>query len=170
VFPVDGWLLLTDAWCNGRLDDGDPANWLLGLQVAVSQLGLRGWQARLGVEATHELDLEHQLTLGADVGLRGWDPDYFDGTSRAIATLQWRTILKEDILHFFSLGAVAFVDVGYTWNPRVGPGTQRIHGDIGVGLLADLTHIGLANLLRLDIGFPDDGTGYTISVTTSSLF
>ena len=38
------------------------------------------------------------------------------------------------------------------------------------GLLADLTRIGLANLLRLELAFPDDGRGPTVIVTSTALF
>lgn len=166
----DSWLLLGDAWFAGRLDDGDGNDFTVGLQVAAARLGRRGWQARLKVEESHDLDSNRQLTLGADTGLRGWDPDYWDGSGRAVANLQWRTILKEEVAHLFSLGLVLFVDSGYTWDARVGPGTDRVHGDVGVGLLADLTRIGSTNILRCDVALPDDGTGLVVTVTTATLF
>ena len=106
----------------------------------------------------------------ADIGLRGWDPDYFDGTGRALANVQWRTILQEDLWHFLSIGAVLFADVGRTWDPRVGPGMDRIHANAGVGLLIDLPRVGSTSLLRVAVGFPDDGSGYVLTVTTSPLF
>ena len=37
---------------------------------------------------------------------RGWDPDTFDGTGRALVNAQWRTILFRDVLRLFSVGAV----------------------------------------------------------------
>jgi len=164
------WLLVGNSWFEGRLDQGDMRNWVVGFQAIATQLGPRGLQARLMVESSYELDRERQLALGADTGLRGWDPDYFDGTGRAVANLQWRHLIKEDILHLFSLGFVVFADAGTTWGARVGPGADRVHANVGVGLLADLTHIGLARLLRIEVGFPDDGTGYTLTVTTTPLF
>ena len=42
--------------------------------------------------------------------------------------------------------------------------------DAGIGLLADLTRVGLANLLRLEVAFPDDGSGTTVIVTSTALF
>lgn len=167
---LDGWVLQGAAWASGRLEDDGVRNAWVGGQIAVFQLGSRGWQARLAVETTHEPDRDVQLTLGADTGLRGWNPDYFDGTGRAILNVQWRTLLKEEFLNLFSVGLVAFADAGHTWSPRVGPGTERVRGDVGVGLLVDLTHIGLANVLRLEMGLPDDGSGPTFTVTGSALF
>ncbi len=166
----NGWLLMGDIWTSGRLDDGSAANVITGFQAAASQLGPRGWQLRLLVEDSIDLDRENQLTLGADRGLRGWDPDIFDGTGRAVFNLQWRTLLKEEFLNLFSIGIVLFADAGKTWGARVGPGTDGIRVDAGVGLLADMTHIGVSNVLRLDVALPDDGGGVTIIVTSSALF
>jgi hypothetical protein len=163
-------LLLGKVWTRGRWDDGSFGNMIGGFQVAASQLGPRGWQARFFFEDSHDLDRNLQLTLGADVGLRGWDPDTFDGTGRALLNVQWRTLLKEEFLHLFSIGGVVFVDAGKTWDPQVGPDTDGVRFDAGVGLLADLTHIGVATLLRLDIGFPDDNSGYTLTFSSQALF
>lgn len=166
----NGWLLMGDVWTSGRLDDGSAANVVTGFQAAASQLGPRGWQLRLMVEDSIDLDRDDQLTLGADTGLRGWDPDTFDGTGRAVFNLQWRTLLKEDFLNLFSVGIVFFADAGKTWGARFGPDTDGIRLDVGIGLLADMTHIGMSNVLRLDLAVPDDGGGVTIIVTSTALF
>lgn len=166
----DGWLLLADGWMKGRFDRNDLRNFRAGVEVVAAQLGQRGWQARLLVEETHEPDADLQLTLGADLGLRGWDPDHFDGTGRAVANLQWRSLIWEDVADLLSLGVVFFSDAGYTWDARVGRGTGRIRGDIGIGLLADLKQISLSRLLRLSLALPDDGSGPVFTVTSSSLF
>lgn len=167
---LDGWVVQGALWGSGRVEDAGLRNAWVGGQIAMFQLGSRGWQARLAIESTHEADLDVQLTLGADTGLRGWNPDTFDGTGRAILNVQWRTLLKEEFLNLFSIGLVTFVDAGHTWSPRVGPGTQRVRGDIGIGLLADLTHIGLANVLRAEVAMPDDGSGPVFTVTGTALF
>jgi len=170
VWRSGNWMITGDGWFRGRWDDGDPRNWVAGIQATASQIGTRGLQARIYVEGSHELDLDQQLTLGADVGLRGWDPDYFDGAGRAVANLQWRTLVKRDLFQLFSLGFVVFGDAGMTWDARVGPGTDGVRADIGLGLLFDLTTFGRADVLRVEIGWPDDNTGSTLLVTASSLF
>jgi hypothetical protein len=164
------WLYLADAWLSGRVEDNGAQNVLAGVQVGAAELGTRGWQTRLLIEDSHELDLNRQLSLGADVGLRGWDPDYFDGTGRALFNLQWRSLIKKEFLGLFSVGFVVFGDAGITWNPRVGPDTDGARFDAGVGLLFDLSHLSRSNLLRVDVAFPDDGSGPTITVSTSSIF
>lgn len=164
------WLLLADGWASGRFDEGEPRNVHGGFQLAAAQIGQRGFQFRLLVDASHELDLDRQLTLGADVGLRGWDPDTFDGTGRALANVQWRTILFRDVLRLFSVGAVVFADAGRTWNPRVGRDTAGVRTDAGVGLIFDLSRFSTSNLLRVEIAWPDDGSGPVATLTGSALF
>ncbi len=166
----DDWLFLGDVWFSGRLEQGEARNLVTGFQVGAAQLGKRGWQVRLLAETSHRLDLHRQLTLGADLGLRGWDPDYFDGTGRALLNLQWRRLIKEEVLGLFSVGVVLFGDAGATWNPRVGQDTNGIRFDVGVGLLFDLAHLSRSNLLRIDVAMPDDGSGPTVTVSTSTIF
>jgi hypothetical protein len=164
------WLFLGDVWFSGRLEEGEVRNLVTGFQVGAAQLGTRGWQARLLVEDSRRLDLDRQLTLGADMGLRGWDPDYFDGTGRALLNIQWRRLIKERVLGMFSVGFVVFSDAGVTWDPRVGPDTDGIRLDAGVGLLFDLANLSRSNLLRIDVAMPDDGSGPTVTVSTSTIF
>ncbi len=143
---------------------------MAGLQIGAAQLGIRGWQIRLLVEGSRRLDRDRQLTLGADIGLRGWDPNYFDGTGRALLNVQWRKLLKKEVLGLFSFGIVFFGDAGKTWDPRVGPDTGGVRFDAGAGLLFDLSHVGRSTLLRIDAAVPDDGTGVTVTISTSTIF
>lgn len=164
------WLVLGDGWLSGRWEGSGAENLVAGIQLGAAQLGPTGWQLRLLAEESHALDLDRQLTLGADVGLRGWDPDTFDGTGRALLNLQWRALLKRDVLGLFSFGVVAFADAGATWDPRVGPDTDGVRFDAGIGLLLDLSRLSRTNLLRIDFAMPDDGSGPTITVSTSTIF
>jgi len=166
----DGWLLMTEGWFSGRFDEGEPRNVIAGAQLALARIGERGFQFRLLADISHELDLDRQLTLGADVGLRGWNPDTFDGTGRALVNAQWRTILFRDVLRLFSVGAVVFADAGTTWDPRVGRDTDGVRTDAGVGLLFDLSRFSTSNLLRVEVAWPDDGTGAVVTLTGSALF
>jgi hypothetical protein len=164
------WLVFGDTWFSGRLEDGATHNAVIGFQVGAAQLGDSGLQMRLLAETSNRLDSDRQLTLGADLGLRGWDPDHFDGTDRAVLNLQWRRLLMKDVLGLFSVGVVAFGDAGRTWNPRVGLGTDGVRFDAGAGLLFDLSHLGRTTLLRIDAALPDDGSGITITISTSTIF
>jgi hypothetical protein len=164
------WLFLGEASIEGRVDDGNFRNWVAGAWVGAAQLGRHGWQMRLLADVSRDLDLDRQLTLGADLGLRGWSPDFFDGTGRAVANVQWRALIKDDVFHVLALGIEVFADAGATWDARVGRSTDGVRFDGGIGLIGDLTTIGLVNIARIELGFPDDGSGPTVIVSTSALF
>ena len=89
-------------------------------------IGKAGLRLRAAADFGHNLDGERQLTLGADTGLRGYDPNTFDGTSRAVANVEWRHRLTGEFLHIAVLGMTAFVDGGKTWGARVGPSTDGL--------------------------------------------
>lgn len=96
--------------------------------------------------------------------------NYFNKTKRAIYNLQWRALFAEDVFGLFSVGGIVFGDAGVTWRPRVGPDTDGVRFDGGVGLLFDLSHLSRTNLLRLDMAWPDDGRGPTFTASTSTIF
>lgn len=155
----------------GRLEEERGlVNTVSRLEVGASQVGDSALRGRLVVDLGHELDLDRQLTLGADVGLRGWEPNTFDGTSRAVLNLEWRRRLTGEVLHVAVLGFEAFVDTGATWDARVGRTTDGVRANVGVGLLAELTRASIVRVARLEVGFPDDGSGPVVILTTQSLF
>ena len=167
---VGNWLLVGTGWMSGRVERGGARDVVVGVQMGAAQLGPRGWRMRLFAETSHELDSNRQLALGADTGLRGWDPDYFDGASRAVLNVQWRTLLKKDFLGLLSVGVLVFGDAGATWAPRVGVGSEGLRFDAGVGLLFDLSHLSRTSLVQVNVAVPDDGSGLTVIVSTSAIF
>lgn len=165
-----GWVVLGDLWAEGRYERGDVVNGLFGVEIAAGELGPKGWQFRLKVEETEAADRDLQLTLGADTGLRGWEADTFDGTGRALLNVQWRQLIWSNLADMISIGFVGFVDAGKTWDPRVGRDTGGVRANIGVGLLADVSKVAIAEAFRFEVAVPDDGSGYIITVSSSALF
>jgi hypothetical protein len=155
----------------GRLEEGrGVVDTVSHFEVGASQLGDSALRGRLVVDLGHELDFDRQLTLGSDVGLRGWEPNTFDGTSRAIVNLEWRRRLTGELLHVAVLGFEAFVDAGATWDARVGRTTGGVRVDAGVGLLAELTRASIVRVARFEVGLPDDGSGPIVIFTAQALF
>lgn len=154
----------------GRLDDGRPANVVLHLEAGSARTGSHAVRARVAADVSHELDRELQLTLGADAGLRGWDPNTFDGTSRAVANLEWRRRLTGEVLHLGILGVTVFADAGRTWGARVGRSTGGVRYDAGAGLVAELTRTANVSFVRVEVAFADDGSGPLVLLTGASLF
>jgi len=161
------WLTVSST---GRYENGSFDNTVTHLEVGTAQTGPVGWRARLAADLGNRLDGDQQLALGADVGLRGWNPGTFDVTSRAVANLEWRHVLTGELLHVGVIGATVFVDAGKTWAPRLGPSTDGIRKDAGVGLLLESTRASLLQVVRVEAAMPDQGKGPVVVVTSVSLF
>jgi hypothetical protein len=162
------------SWLNlggsGRLEGGTLDNQVSHLDAGTARTGDIGWRARVSTDLGHNLDGDQQLALGADTGLRGWDPDTFDGTSRVVANLEWRHVLTGEVLHLGIIGGLVFVDAGKTWAPRVGPSTDGIRKDAGVGVLIESTRAALLRVIRVEVAFPDRGGKAVFLISGSSLF
>lgn len=173
-FDLGRWRERTYLWAiadlSGRYEEDGLANAVNHLELGGAMIGKAGLRLRAAADFGNHLDGERQLTLGADVGLRGYDPNSFDGTSRVVANLEWRHRLTAEFLHAAVLGLTAFVDGGKSWGARVGPSTDGWRGDAGVGLLLEVTRASTVRILRLEIAYPDRGGEPVFQVTTQSLF
>jgi len=100
-------------------------------------------------------DLDHQLLLGGDNGLRGYPLRYQSGTASALFTVEERFYTDWQPFHLFHIGAAAFADAGRTWGRDVaGELPLGWLSDIGVGLRIGNTRTGLGNVLHVDIAVP----------------
>jgi hypothetical protein len=107
-----------------------------------------------GALAEHP-DLDHQLLLGGDNGLRGYPLRYQSGTESMLFTLEERFFTGWFPLHLFHVGAAAFADAGRTWGADVtGELPYGWLGDVGVGLRLGNARSGLGNVLHVDIAVP----------------
>ena len=154
----------------GRIESGDLANAVTHLELGGAMTGTAGLRLRVAADLGHNLDGDRQLTLGADTGLRGYDPNTFDGTSRMVVNVEWRRRLTGELRHLAVLGLTAFGDAGRTWDARVGPASDGWRGDVGVGLLLEITRASSVRILRLEVALPDRGGDPVIQVTSHSLF
>lgn len=155
---------------SGRVESRGLANVITHLEAGGAITGSAGLRVRVAADLGHALDGERQLALGADTGLRGYDPSTFDGTSRVVANVEWRHRITGELLHVAALGLTAFADGGETWGARVGPSTEGWRGDVGAGALVELTRASLVRIIRLEVAFPDRGGGPVYLITTDSLF
>jgi outer membrane protein assembly factor BamA len=106
----------------------------------------------------HALDLDDDLLLGGDNGLRGYPLRYQAGSSRALLTLEQRFYTDWYPFRLFHVGGAVFADVGRSFGrsaidvPHLG--TLR---DVGFGLRIANSRSALANVLHVDVAFPLDG-------------
>ncbi len=100
-------------------------------------------------------DLDHQLLLGGDNGLRGYPLRYQSGTESALFTVEERFYTNWFPLHLFNVGAAMFADAGRTWGRDVtGELPYGWLADAGVGLRLGNARSGLGNVLHIDIAVP----------------
>jgi len=106
----------------------------------------------------HALDLDRDLMLGGDNGLRGYPLRYQSGSSRALLSLEERFYTGWYPFRLFHVGGAVFADIGRSLGraaldtPNLG--TLR---DVGFGLRLSNSRSALANVLHLDVAFPLDG-------------
>jgi hemolysin activation/secretion protein len=114
--------------------------------------------AALDAAATHELDLDQQLLLGGEEGLRGYPLRYQSGTARALLTLEERYYTDWFPFRLFNVGGAVFFDAGRTWGqgPISTPGLGLLR-DFGVGLRAGNSRSGLGNVVHIDLSYALDG-------------
>jgi outer membrane protein assembly factor BamA len=163
-----GWRLgaedtfFADAALTTRVEDGAVADGLLsGSFRYYRPTGRRGvFFAGMSAAAGHELDADHELTIGGDTGLRGYPLRYQAGSGTAILTIEQRYFTDISLWQLADVGAAVFFDMGRAWgDPLLGPSEN--HGllkDVGIGLRLGSSRSALGNVLHIDVAFPLDSS------------
>jgi hypothetical protein len=125
--------------------------------------------------ATDQLDLDQQILLGGDSGLRGFPLRYQSGTSRALIRLEDRFFTDWYPFKLIRVGYAAFIDAGRTWGDHLG--TTHSLGmlyDIGFGLRLSSPRASSGTVIHIDLAAPLNGppslSGLQISVKTKATF
>jgi hypothetical protein len=156
-FRAGGSTLLLYGDFSGRVNGGDLENGIMDASVHyyVEQsknwlfyatfLGTKGWR----------LDLDNQILLGGDNGLRGYPLRYQDGTERAQATVEQRYFTDWYPFRLVRVGGAVFFDAGRVWGnaPLAAPNLGLLK-DAGFGLRFGNTRSGLGNVVHVDLAFP----------------
>jgi hypothetical protein len=164
---ADGAALLMSGAVQGRLESGELRGALLdgSLRYYSKQSERRLFFATLAGTVSRGLDLDTQILLGGDNGLRGYPLRYQGGDARAVLTLEQRYFTKWYPFRLFRVGGAAFVDVGRTWGET--PVTTPSRGllkDVGIGLRLGNSRSGLGGVIHVDLAFPLDGDSSIDSV------
>jgi hemolysin activation/secretion protein len=118
----------------------------------------RVFYARLSGTYGKDLDLDQQLFLGGDSGLRGYPLRYQTGDKAALLTLEQRFYTDWYPFRLVRVGAAVFFDAGRTWGESVfGTGNDGLLTNIGVGLRLGSTRSGLGRMAHIDVAYPLDG-------------
>jgi Omp85 superfamily domain len=158
--PTSASTLLYSGALSGRYEDGEARNAVLDAAIRYYVAQSRNWLffATLQGTAGHNLDLDNQILLGGDSGLRGYPLRYQGGEARALLTLEQRYFTDWYPFRLFRVGAAAFIDMGRTWGeaPLNTPSLGLLK-DIGIGLRLGSSRSGLGNIIHIDLAFPLDG-------------
>ncbi len=153
--------LFLDASFGGRMEGLSLVDGLLAASLRFYRAtGPRStFYAALNTELGHDLDADHELSLGGDNGLRGYPLRYQTGSSRALLTLEQRIFTKWSVWKLADIGGAVFFDAGRTWGGSAFGPTENLGllKDIGLGLRFGSTRSALGNVLHVDLAFPLDG-------------
>jgi hypothetical protein len=106
----------------------------------------------------HNLDVDNQLYLGGENGLRGYPFRYQTGDKSALLTLEQRFFSDWYPFRLFRVGGAVFFDAGRTWGRTpASPGNLGLQKDIGFGLRLANTRSGMLDMIHVDLAFPLDG-------------
>jgi len=151
-------LLATDLF--GRLESGVLTNTILNGSVRYYLEQGRNWLFFTTLQASKgwRLDLDNQILLGGDNGLRGYPLRYQDGTARALWTVEQRFFTDWYPFRLFRVGAAVFFDSGRTWGtPPLAAPSLGLLKDAGFGLRFGNARSGLGNVVHVDLAFPFNG-------------
>jgi outer membrane protein assembly factor BamA len=115
-----------------------------------------GFTAGIG----HDLDADHELTIGGDSGLRGYPLRYQAGSATALLSLEQRFFSKHSLWRLADIGAAVFFDMGRAWgdSPMSPSENLGLLKDVGFGLRLASSRSALGNVVHFDVAFPLDGS------------
>lgn len=159
-----GNVLLVSSVFTGRVEKGSLDNGVLSSAVRFYDEQSGYWPFRegnwlffstLASSVGKRLDLEDQILLGGDNGLRGYPLRYQDGTSRALLSFEERYFSNWYPFRLFRVGGAVFFDMGRTWGraPLAQPSLGMLK-DAGFGLRFGNARTGLGNVIHVDLAFP----------------
>jgi outer membrane protein assembly factor BamA len=177
-YRTDGSTLLVAGDFSGRIENGVLHNGVADASVRyyhelsdkwlffTTLVGTKGWR----------LDLDNQVLLGGDNGLRGYPLRYQDGSARTLFTVEQRYFTDWFPFRLWRVGGAIFFDAGRTWGePLLAQPSLGTLKDAGFGLRIGNARSGLGNVIHVDIAFPFETAGGTIRrvqflVTTQQSF
>jgi hemolysin activation/secretion protein len=157
---ADGSTLLLSSAVSGRIESGELRNTVIdgAVRYYSRQSERRLFFSTLEASVGRALDLDTQVLLGGDNGLRGYPLRYQGGEARALLTVEQRYFTDWYPFRLFRVGAAAFADIGRTWGESaISTPSRGLLKDVGIGLRFGNSRSGLGNIIHVDLAFPLDG-------------
>lgn len=156
IFEGGSMLLLADD-LSGRLEGGSLRNARVSgsaryyLEESPRALLYTAVQGTAG----HKLDLDNQILLGGDTGLRGYPLRFQTGTASALLSLEQRYFTDWFPFRLWRVGGAVFFDAGRTWgNVPLAEPSRGLLKDVGLGLRFGNARSGLGNVTHVDLATP----------------
>lgn len=153
-------LLLLNSDFATRWEAAGLANMMLnvGARYYRRQSEKRLFFAGLSATLGHNLDIDNQVLLGGDTGLRGYPLRFQGGDKRVLLTLEQRLFTNWYPFHLFRVGGAVFFDAGRAWGGQdPADANSGLLKDVGFGLRIGNSRSGLGSMTHIDLAFPLDG-------------
>jgi outer membrane protein assembly factor BamA len=160
LWATDRTTVLASETYSGRVESGALRNAIFDGHIQYYVKQTENWLFFTTLDGTlaRNLDLDTQLLLGGDNGLRGYPLRYQGGDARALFTVEQRYFTDWYPFRLFRVGAAVFFDAGRTWGSApVASQSLGVLKDAGIGLRIGNSRSGLGNIIHVDIAFPFDG-------------
>ncbi len=164
--PTSAHTLLWSATATGRLAGGGLEDSVFGVAARYYWRQTPRQTLFVGVSADRgvNLDVDKQLTLGGDNGLRGYPLRYRTGQGRWLLTVEERAFTDWYPFRLFNVGGAIFYDLGGVWGSNLVPAvtpppspSRKVLQDVGFGLRLGNSRAALGSVIHVDIAFPIDG-------------
>lgn len=101
-------------------------------------------------------DLEEQLLLGGDTGLRGYPRNIQAGEKRYLVTLEQRFYSDLHVFDLVYVGGAVFFDAGRAWyeDGPLAPHDLGLLTDVGVGLRLSSSRSSRGRMIHIDVAYP----------------
>ena len=147
---------------SGRVSEGKLENGIADASIRYYVEQSKNWlffTTLIGTKGWH-LDLDNQILLGGDNGLRGYPLRYQNGTGRALFSVEQRYFTDWYPFRLFRVGGAVFFDAGRVWGKApLGQPSLGLLEDAGFGLRFGNARSGLGNVVHVDLAFPFQATG-----------
>ncbi len=158
--PAPGRLVLVDTAASTRREHEGLRNSVVTADVHYYLRNFRNklFMVSASATTTGRLDLDRQILVGGDSGVRGYPLRYQSGTKRGVLTLEERVFTDWYPWHLVRIGYAAFFDAGRTWgrDPRATPSLGLLR-DVGFGLRLSSPRASSGTIVHIDLAFPLDG-------------
>jgi hypothetical protein len=157
-----GHLFLLDMSASARHEDVGIRNAMLEVSARYFRRNLEKhlFLTSLTAVVANQLDLDNQVLIGGDSGMRGYPLRFQSGERSAVLTFEQRFFTDLYLFRLIRVGYAVFLDVGRVWgaDARGTPNLGTLY-DVGVGLRLTSPRAAHRAIVHIDLAFPIDPQG-----------